>query len=191
MSDSAPRGIDPRDGDTHCPYCALQCGMTLTAEHGRYGRSRPAIFRPTGAACAARAGPRATLLDAPRPPDRAAGARPQGRRAASGELGRGARLHRRPPARHPGGARARDAVGVFGGGGLTNEKAYMLGKFARVALRTAEHRLQRPLLHGLGRGGGPARLRHRPRAAVSRSRTSPTPRRSCWSAATRPTPCRR
>ncbi len=30
-----------------------------------------------------------------------------------------------------------DAVGVFGGGGLTNEKAYMLGKFARVALRTA------------------------------------------------------
>lgn len=31
----------------------------------------------------------------------------------------------------------RDAVGVYGGGGLTNEKAYMLGKFARVALRTS------------------------------------------------------
>jgi assimilatory nitrate reductase catalytic subunit len=31
----------------------------------------------------------------------------------------------------------RDAVGVFGGGGLTNEKAYLLGKFARVALRTS------------------------------------------------------
>jgi assimilatory nitrate reductase catalytic subunit len=30
-----------------------------------------------------------------------------------------------------------NAVGVFGGGGLTNETAYMLGKFARVALRTA------------------------------------------------------
>ncbi|MGW4500476.1 molybdopterin oxidoreductase family protein [Micromonospora sp. NPDC004336] len=29
-----------------------------------------------------------------------------------------------------------DAVAVFGGGGLTNEKAYALGKFARVALRT-------------------------------------------------------
>ena len=29
-----------------------------------------------------------------------------------------------------------DAVGVFGGGGLTNEKAYLLGKFARVGLRT-------------------------------------------------------
>jgi len=31
----------------------------------------------------------------------------------------------------------RDAVGVFGGGSLTNEKAYWLGKFARVALGTA------------------------------------------------------
>src|SRR5712691_2004811 len=29
-----------------------------------------------------------------------------------------------------------DAVAVFGGGGLTNEKAYALGKFARVALGT-------------------------------------------------------
>src|SRR5258707_15178221 len=31
----------------------------------------------------------------------------------------------------------RNAIAVFGGGGLTNETAYMLGKFARVALRTA------------------------------------------------------
>ena len=29
-------------------------------------------------------------------------------------------------------------MGVFGGGGLTNEKAYLLGKFARVALRTSQ-----------------------------------------------------
>jgi assimilatory nitrate reductase catalytic subunit len=32
----------------------------------------------------------------------------------------------------------RDAVALFGGGGLTNEKAYLLGKFARVALRTSQ-----------------------------------------------------
>ena len=31
-----------------------------------------------------------------------------------------------------------DGVGVFGGGSLTNEKAYILGKFARVALRTSQ-----------------------------------------------------
>ena len=29
-----------------------------------------------------------------------------------------------------------NSIGVFGGGGLTNEKAYMLGKFARIVLRT-------------------------------------------------------
>ena len=34
-------------------------------------------------------------------------------------------------------AYGRDAVGVFGGGSLTNEKAYLLGKFARVALGTS------------------------------------------------------
>ncbi|MGH3431468.1 MAG: molybdopterin oxidoreductase family protein, partial [Thermocrispum sp.] len=31
-----------------------------------------------------------------------------------------------------------DTVGVFGGGGLTNEKCYSLGKFARVALGTSQ-----------------------------------------------------
>src|SRR5262249_41923092 len=30
-----------------------------------------------------------------------------------------------------------DAVGVFGSGALTNEKAYLLGKLARVALKTS------------------------------------------------------
>jgi assimilatory nitrate reductase catalytic subunit len=30
-----------------------------------------------------------------------------------------------------------DSLGVFGGAGLTNEKAYLLGKFARVTLRTS------------------------------------------------------
>ena len=34
-------------------------------------------------------------------------------------------------------AHGADAMGVFGGGGLTNEKAYLLGKFARVTLGTA------------------------------------------------------
>jgi assimilatory nitrate reductase catalytic subunit len=31
-----------------------------------------------------------------------------------------------------------DALGVFGGGGLTNEKAYTLGKFARIVLGTSQ-----------------------------------------------------
>nr|WP_255372785.1 molybdopterin-dependent oxidoreductase [Demequina sp. NBRC 110055] len=33
-------------------------------------------------------------------------------------------------------AHGRDSIAVFGGGGLTNEKAYALGKFARTVLRT-------------------------------------------------------
>ncbi|WP_234440873.1 molybdopterin oxidoreductase family protein [Streptomyces rimosus] len=37
-----------------------------------------------------------------------------------------------------GAAYGKDAVGVFGGGGLTNEKAYALGKFARVVLGTSQ-----------------------------------------------------
>lgn len=32
----------------------------------------------------------------------------------------------------------KDSIGVFGGGGLTNEKVYLLGKFARVALGTSQ-----------------------------------------------------
>src|SRR5215210_7896008 len=35
-------------------------------------------------------------------------------------------------------AHGRETVAVFGGGGLTNEKAYALGKFARVVLRTSQ-----------------------------------------------------
>ncbi|GAB3581743.1 molybdopterin oxidoreductase family protein [Calidifontibacter terrae] len=35
------------------------------------------------------------------------------------------------------GAGGSDAVAVFGGGGLTNEKAYTIGKFARIALGTS------------------------------------------------------
>jgi assimilatory nitrate reductase catalytic subunit len=47
-------------------------------------------------------------------------------------LGRVADAFREAQQRH-----GRDAIGVFGGGGLTNEKTYLLGKFARAVLRTS------------------------------------------------------
>ena len=53
------------------------------------------------------------------------------------------------------------------------------------------HRLQRPLLHVLGRGRGQPGVRPRPRHAVPARATSPPPTSSSWWAATRPTPCRR
>ena len=109
-----------------------------------------------------------------------------------GELGRGARPRRRrdSPRSRPSTARTRS--GVFGSGALTNEKAYLLGKFARVALGTREHRLQRPVLHverrgrrRTGRSASTAGCRSR----VGRHRTRRG--RSCSSGRTPPTRCRR
>ena len=112
-------------------------------------RGRPA--RPP-AAPAQPAGPRRSPATAP-----ARSARPPGTRRSDASS----------PAirRSPAALRAR-RVGCFGGGGLTNEKAYAFGKFARVALRTAHDRLQRPVLHVVRGHRGQPRLRDRSRAAV-------------------------
>ncbi|MEV8591560.1 molybdopterin oxidoreductase family protein [Streptomyces sp. NPDC052012] len=122
---------------THCPYCALQCGMNLTPAAGGTvevseradfpvnrgalcgkGRTAPAVLssgvRLTSPLVRSQDG---TLVPATwgEALDRIAGALSRTR------AGHGA-----------------DAVGVFGGGGLTNEKAYALGKFARVVLGTSQ-----------------------------------------------------
>ncbi|MER7760271.1 molybdopterin oxidoreductase family protein [Streptomyces sp. NPDC097619] len=130
------------DTATHCPYCALQCGMNLRpAPSGTTGAPLTVVPRPEfpvnrGALCGkGRAAP--ALL--------AAGVRltaPLVRSAVTGRLEE-AGWEEALGAVAAGLARAgrehgRDAVGVFGGGGLTNEKAYALGKFARVALRTSQ-----------------------------------------------------
>ena len=73
---------------------------------------------------------------APRAADHAA-VRDRATASRGRRLGRGARPgRRRLRALRPSTARTRSAV--FGGGGLTNEKAYQLGKFARVALGTSQ-----------------------------------------------------
>jgi assimilatory nitrate reductase catalytic subunit len=131
--------------ETHCPYCALQCGMGLESVGGAVpsGASlRPASFEvrprdfPTNRGGLCRKGwTAAELLDSP---DRLTGpwVRPS-RRAPlepapwSDAIERIASGIREVQARH-----GKDAVGVFGGGGLTNEKAYTLGKFARTVLRS-------------------------------------------------------
>src|SRR5258708_5052530 len=119
---------------THCPYCALQCGMNLVDDNG-------------------------SIKVAPRPfPTNQGGPCQKGWTAAE-LLSSSERLTSPLMRGNPGQApppvtwdralqriadeitRAQqtygcDAIGLLGGGGLTNEKAYLLGKFARVALRT-------------------------------------------------------
>ncbi|MDE8667482.1 molybdopterin oxidoreductase family protein [Pseudarthrobacter sp. H3Y2-7] len=161
--------------DMHCPYCALQCAMTLTSPVSPAPASEPG----PGAAPVAVPVPVAVALPVPLPAETPAPA------TADAPLlevaGRDFPTNRGGLCRkgwtsatllnHPGrvtepllkGADGihrpigwdqalalvttavkdtqarygRDAVGVFGGGGLTNEKAYMLGKFARLALGTS------------------------------------------------------
>ncbi|MFJ5600677.1 molybdopterin oxidoreductase family protein [Micromonospora parva] len=138
MTDGArsatPPGLTPREVATHCPYCALQCGMTLRA--GDTGVTvHPRQFPTNRGGLCQKGWTAAELLDHP---DRLT--TPLVRDPATGTL---------QPAswdtaldRVVAGIRAvqadagRDAVAVFGGGGLTNEKAYALGKFARIGLRT-------------------------------------------------------
>ncbi|MFF7200469.1 molybdopterin oxidoreductase family protein [Streptomyces sp. NPDC008141] len=125
---------------THCPYCALQCGMNLRGP-GAGEETVQVVERPDfpvnrGALCGkGRTAP--ALLSS-----RVRLTGPLVRSAATGRLepaGWEEALERvaegllRTRAAH-----GRDAVGVFGGGGLTNEKAYTLGKFARVVLGTSQ-----------------------------------------------------
>lgn len=141
---------DARGTATHCPYCALQCAMRLTPV--------------TGTDAGAPAGPPAPGTDPAAPvtvegrdfPTNRGGLCQKGWTSAS-VLRTGDRLTT-PWVRVRGelrpatwddaldlvAARLRalaaehgpQSVAVFGGGGLTNEKAYALGKFARTVLRT-------------------------------------------------------
>ncbi|AOY72158.1 molybdopterin oxidoreductase family protein [Arthrobacter sp. TES] len=142
----------PNGADTHCPYCALQCAMTLTPapDHGAGAAPAPA---------AEPAKPTAPLDVSGRDfPTNRGGLCRKGWTSAS-LLNHNGRVTE-PLLKGSDGVHqpisweqalalivaavkdtqrqyGNDAVGVFGGGGLTNEKAYMLGKFARLALRTS------------------------------------------------------
>ncbi|MFF0787765.1 molybdopterin oxidoreductase family protein [Streptomyces spiralis] len=122
---------------THCPYCALQCAMNLTAapDGGVEVTERADFPVNRGALCGKGRTAHEVLSSRVRltsPLVRSADGTlvPAGWAEAldriAGALAR-ARVEHGP-----------DACGVFGGGGLTNEKAYALGKFARVALGTSQ-----------------------------------------------------
>ena len=122
--------------DTHCPYCALQCGMTLLKSADTVQVQSRDFPTNRGGLCQ-KGWTSAELLTHP---DRLTSPMMRNSKGDSlrpvswnGAFDRIAREVQRIQARY-----GLDAVGVFGGGGLTNEKAYALGKFARVALRSSQ-----------------------------------------------------
>ncbi|MCZ2828077.1 molybdopterin oxidoreductase family protein [Modestobacter sp. VKM Ac-2986] len=131
-------GTGTRTTATHCPYCSLQCGVTMTAGD-RPATLVPADFPVNRGGLCSKGWSAPELLDHPerltRPLVRAV---PGNRTSPLVETSWDEALDRVVTAitatqqRH-----GRDAVGCFGGGGLTNEQAYQFGKFARVALRTS------------------------------------------------------
>ncbi|MEK0155373.1 molybdopterin oxidoreductase family protein [Arthrobacter oryzae] len=149
--------------DTHCPYCALQCAMTLTSPAALTPAVKPGsdpVPAPSAAAVTAVPAAAAPALEVSGRdfPTNRGGLCRKGWTSASllNHPGRvtepmlkGSDGVHRPVSWDDAlkliiaavkDTRARygaDAVGVFGGGGLTNEKAYMLGKFARLALGTS------------------------------------------------------
>ncbi|MFI6353380.1 molybdopterin oxidoreductase family protein [Streptomyces sp. NPDC050743] len=121
---------------THCPYCALQCGMnvTLLPQGGVEVTERTDFPVNRGALC----GKGRTAAEVLSPAVRLTSplVRSGGRLVEAGWAEALDRIAERlGSVRREYGA---DALGVFGGGGLTNEKAYTLGKFARVALGTSQ-----------------------------------------------------
>lgn len=120
---------------THCAYCGLQCAMTLTGSSAADLAVAPRRFPTNRGGLCQKGWTSAELL---RTPARLTTplVRREGELAPASwdeALGVVADAILRTQA-----AYGRDAVAVFGGGGLTNEKAYQLGKFARVALRTSQ-----------------------------------------------------
>src|SRR2546423_15038995 len=111
--------------DTHCPYCALQCGMTLRLSAGRVDVHSRDFPTNRGGLCQ-KGWTAAELLDHP-------------------ERLTTPLLHGEPVPwpvaldfvttriRELQAAHGRDAVAVFGGGGLANEQGDAPGQFARVA----------------------------------------------------------
>lgn len=129
------RSSDESGVATHCAYCGLQCAIALAGSSAADLTVSPRRF-PTnrGGLCQKGWTSAEVLRSAGRlttPLVRIDGElRPASWDSALAIVADG--LVRTRAAYGP------DGVAVFGGGGLTNEKAYQLGKFARVALRTAQ-----------------------------------------------------
>jgi assimilatory nitrate reductase catalytic subunit len=131
------RAVTSETTKTHCPYCAFQCGMTVTANEADTRnlavKADPEFPVNRGQMCI-KGFTSAALLDHP------ARLRSPKLRKADGKLvpvswdtALDFIAERLLSLRERHGAAT---LGAFGSGALTNEKAYLLGKFVRLVLRS-------------------------------------------------------
>ncbi len=131
----APAGEPDRVVPTHCCFCGQQCGIQLKVRRGKVVGFEPWEDFPFNRGKLCPKGVKRYLQD--EHPDRLRA--PLERRDGDffaevswdAALDRTAREIRRIQDRH-----GADAVALLTGASLTNERAYLMGKFARVALRT-------------------------------------------------------
>ena len=120
---------------THCPYCAFQCGMLIDGApddarisgNGEFPVNKGALCIKGWTAASALNHPERLMSPLMRDADGILA--PVSWDAAMTRI---VSEFRRAQEDY-----GTDAVGIFGGGSLTNEKSYLMGKFARVALGTS------------------------------------------------------
>src|SRR5690606_878668 len=120
---------------THCPYCALQCGMKIRVSGAEVAIAGDSEFPVNAGRLCVKGYTAGSVLGHPERLTSPLGRRRDGTleplcwEEAIERIAEGIERIQK--------AYGRDAVGVYGSGALTNEKAYQLGKFARVALGSA------------------------------------------------------
>ncbi len=122
---------------THCCYCGVQCGMNLKVSGGKVVGVEPRYDFPVNRGMLCPKG--STVYQTVNHPDRLTA--PLMRRGGKNSplepvswneaLDTIARRFRELQGQH-----GNDAVAVYSGSSMTNEKCYLMGKFARVALQT-------------------------------------------------------
>jgi assimilatory nitrate reductase catalytic subunit len=126
---------DRTETSTHCPYCALQCGMRLMGPWENPQVSGDENFPVNKGALCVKGWTSAETLGHP---ERLLSPLARNDAGQLVPVSWDEALHRVSTAfRSTQSVYGKDAVALFGGGSLTNEKAYLMGKFARVALGTS------------------------------------------------------
>lgn len=119
---------------THCPYCALQCGVLLQQEHDEITLTGNEDFPVNRGALCIKGWTAAAPLHHP---DRLRQPLARDDRGSLVPIDWAEALDRVATGiERVRGQHGAAAVGILGSGALTNEKAYLLGKFARVAVGT-------------------------------------------------------